>query len=251
MRIAISGATSMIGSALTNKLLENNHEVIAVVRPNSKKTDVLNKSPNLFIVECNMEDYSELNNLIQGKVDVAISTAWNGIKSVVSTGANAIRSTVSNVFSALTNIMTAPFRTAQSVISGILGGISRTISSITSAAKKVTSLFRTVEPPMKEQEPALYNEVNYSKAKFNYAKAKQTTISDVIAKNNSMVESFKAFGKNIKADNTKAKVNNESVININLTIDKMLNSDNRSINDIANELAANLKRRNLALGGVR
>ena len=31
------------------------------------------------MVEClRMEDYSELNNLIQGKVDVAISTAWNG-----------------------------------------------------------------------------------------------------------------------------------------------------------------------------
>ena len=184
-------------------------------------------------------------------VKTATSTAWNGIKTAVSTGVNAVKSTISRVFSTLSSVLTAPFRTAQSVISGILGGISRTISSITSAAKKVTSLFRTVEPPMKEQEPALYNEVDYSKAKFNYAKAKQTTISDVIAKNNSMVESFKAFGKNIKTDNTKAKVNNESVININLTIDKMLNSDNRSINDIANELAANLKRRNLALGGVR
>lgn len=80
MRIVISGATSMIGAALTNKLLENNHEIIAVVRPNSKKIVVLKKSPSLSIVECNMEDYSELNNLIQGKVDVAISTAWNGTR---------------------------------------------------------------------------------------------------------------------------------------------------------------------------
>ena len=184
-------------------------------------------------------------------VKTATSTAWNGIKTAVSTGVNAVKSTVSRVFSTLSNVLTAPFRTAQSVISGILGGISRTISSITSAAKKVTSLFRTVEPPTQEQEPVVYNDIDYSKAKFNYAKAKQTTISDVIAKNNSMVESFKDFGKNIKLDNREAKVNSESVININLTIDKMLNSDNRSINDIANELAANLKRRNLALGGVR
>ena len=184
-------------------------------------------------------------------VKTATSTAWNGIKTAVSTGVNAVKSTISRVFSTLSSVLTAPFRTAQSVISGILGGISRTISSITSAAKKVTSLFRTVEPPTQEQEPVVYNDIDYSKAKFNYAKAKQTTISDVIAKNNSMVESFKDFGKNIKLDNREAKVNNESVININLTIDKMLNSDNRSINDIANELAANLKRRNLALGGVR
>lgn len=80
MRIAISGATSMIGAALTNKLLENNHEVVAVVRANTKKTETLNKSPNLSIVECNMEDYAELDSLIQGKVDVAVSTAWNGTR---------------------------------------------------------------------------------------------------------------------------------------------------------------------------
>lgn len=80
MRIVISGATSMIGAALANKLLENNHEVVAVVRKNTKKTDTLIKSPNLSIVECNMEDYGELNNLIQGKVDVAVSTAWNGTR---------------------------------------------------------------------------------------------------------------------------------------------------------------------------
>ena len=198
--------------------------------------------------------FSAIQSIIQASSNgwrSAIQAAWNGIKSVVQTGVNAIRSTVSSVFSALSNIMTSPFRTAQSVISGILGGISRTISSITSAAKKVTSLFRTVEPPMQEQEPALYNEVDYSKARFNYAKAKQTTISDVMATNYSMLESFKDFGRSIKTDNKEAKVNNESIININLTIDKMLNSDNRSINDIANELAANLKRRNLALGGVR
>ena len=80
MRIVISGATSMIGAALANKLLDNNHEVIAVVRKNTKKTDTLIKSPNLSIVECNMEDYGELNNLIQGEVDVAVSTAWNGTR---------------------------------------------------------------------------------------------------------------------------------------------------------------------------
>lgn len=80
MRIVISGATSMIGAALANKLLENNHEVVAVVRSNTKKIEALNKSQNLSIVGCNMEDYAELNSLIQGKVDVAVSTAWNGTR---------------------------------------------------------------------------------------------------------------------------------------------------------------------------
>ena len=37
MKIVISGATSMIGAALTNKLLSQGHEVIAVVRKECKK----------------------------------------------------------------------------------------------------------------------------------------------------------------------------------------------------------------------
>lgn len=80
MRLVISGATSMIGAALANKLLENDHEVVAVVRPNTKKTETLKKSPNLSIVECNMKDYAKLNGLIQGNIDAAISTAWNGTR---------------------------------------------------------------------------------------------------------------------------------------------------------------------------
>lgn len=70
----------MIGAALTNKLLDNNHDVVAVVRPNSKKIEALHKKPNLSIVECNMEDYAELSNLLVGKVDVAVSTAWSGTR---------------------------------------------------------------------------------------------------------------------------------------------------------------------------
>ena len=80
MRIVISGATSMIGAELTNKLLDNNHDVVAVVRPNSQKIEALHKKTNLSIVECSMEDYVELGNLIDGKVDVAVSTAWNGTR---------------------------------------------------------------------------------------------------------------------------------------------------------------------------
>lgn len=80
MRIVISGATSMIGSALTNALLDQKYDVIAIVRKNSSKTGVLNRSPNLSIVECNMEDYSSLSDLIDGKVDVAVSVAWNGTR---------------------------------------------------------------------------------------------------------------------------------------------------------------------------
>ena len=80
MKIVVSGATSMIGSALTNELLERGHEVIAVVRNNCKKVNVLNQSELLTIVNCDMCDYQKLSVLIEKEIDVAVATAWNGTR---------------------------------------------------------------------------------------------------------------------------------------------------------------------------
>lgn len=80
MKIVVSGATSMIGSALTNELLKRGHEVIAVVRNNCKKVNVLNQSELLTIVNCDMCDYQKLSVLIEKEIDVAVATAWNGTR---------------------------------------------------------------------------------------------------------------------------------------------------------------------------
>lgn len=80
MRIAVSGATSMIGAAIVNRLLLQGHEVIAIVRKSCKKLDTLNTSDNLTLVSCDMCDYRAINGMINGKIDVAITTAWNGTR---------------------------------------------------------------------------------------------------------------------------------------------------------------------------
>ena len=41
MRIVITGATSFVGAAAIQELLENGHEVYAVVRPSSRKLETL------------------------------------------------------------------------------------------------------------------------------------------------------------------------------------------------------------------
>ena len=148
--------------------------------------------------------------------------------------------------------MTAPFKAAQSVISGILGGITSAINKVTSGIKKVTSMFRMAEDPRQEEQECLvsYADNDYSKTRFNYARAKQTTVSDVIATNYSMIEGLKDFAKGIKTDNKQANVNTENSININVNVDKMVNSDNKSIEQIASELAFYIRRKKIALGGV-
>lgn len=155
---------------------------------------------------------------IWNSIKTVIQTAWNGIKSVVSTGANLVRSTISSVFSTLTNIMIAPFKAAQSVISGILGGITSAINSVTSGIKKVTSMFRMVEDPRQEEQEylAACNDNDYTKARFNYARAKQTTVSDVIAANESMSSTISKITNDVKTKSAK-----ESSFNYDKFIDKI------------------------------
>lgn len=145
---------------------------------------------------------SFIQTVVNGWKNV-IQTAWNAIKNVVSIGANAVKSTISRVFSTIENILTAPFRAAQSVISGILGGITGAINKVTSGIKKVTNMFRSIDNQQLEQEniPTIYDEVDYSKVKFSYAKARQTSISDVVAKNNSMIDIIKKLKGSIEYEN--------------------------------------------------
>ena len=192
-------------------------------------------------------------NTIWNSIKTVIQTAWNGIKSVVSTGANLVKSTISRVFSTLTNIMTAPFKTAQKVISGILGGITSAINKVTSGIKKVTSMFRMVEDPRQEDQEYLvsYADNDYSKTRFNYARAKQTTVSDVIATNYSMIEGLKDFAKGLKTDNKQANVNTENSISINLNIDKFVNERKQDVKELMQEMTFEIKRQRLGFGGVR
>lgn len=183
-------------------------------------------------------------NTIWNSIKTVIQTAWNGIKSVVSTGANLVKSTISSVFSTLTNIMTAPFKAAQSVISGILGGITSAINKVTSGIKKVTSMFRMVEDPRQEEQEylAACNDNDYTKARFNYARAKQTTVSDVMTTNYSMIEGLKDFARGIKTDNKQANVNTENSININLNIDKFVNERKQDVEQLMEEISFISKR---------
>ena len=80
MRILIVGATSMIGAALTERLLNNEHQVIAVMRSQSSKRQKIEKLPMTESILCSMEDYGTLSERIKGKVDAAVLLAWSGIR---------------------------------------------------------------------------------------------------------------------------------------------------------------------------
>ncbi len=177
-------------------------------------------------------------NAIKGVISSAsngwkatLQAVWTGIKSVVSTGVNAVKSTISSVFNGIQSILTAPFKAAQSVISGILGGISSAISKVTSAIKNVTKLGKSM--PNTDSQISKENnqdklDTDYSNVTFDYVKAKNTTMSNVIATNESMVNTVKKMTSDIKTNNSSSsfdydkfidKVNNikrEIVVPVNI-----------------------------------
>lgn len=74
MRIIITGATGFIGTALCEELLQNGHEVIAVIRPGSSRRDKLRDVP---VVELPLDDIARLPKLVP-EADMFYHLAWNG-----------------------------------------------------------------------------------------------------------------------------------------------------------------------------
>lgn len=75
VRIAITGASGMIGATLAKIALEEGHEVIAIVRPGSKRIGNLPRSERLTLVECNIGDYKKLHG--RERCDVFFHLAWD------------------------------------------------------------------------------------------------------------------------------------------------------------------------------
>ncbi len=75
-RAVITGPTGEVGLSLVNELIENNIEVLAVVRPGSARAARLPKSEKVTVIENELENLSLLPNLIDGRCDVFYHLAW-------------------------------------------------------------------------------------------------------------------------------------------------------------------------------
>jgi len=83
MRYIITGATGFIGQKIIEKLLEKNNEIIAIIRPNSKKTLRSMPNPNLKIIQCDFRNIKDLQDKLKNEtntvqIDHFIHLAWNG-----------------------------------------------------------------------------------------------------------------------------------------------------------------------------
>lgn len=78
MRAVVTGASSMIASALIRLLVSEGHEVFALVRPDTKKLDNIIKSDSVHIIEADISDMLCAKNKIGCECDVLFHFAWCG-----------------------------------------------------------------------------------------------------------------------------------------------------------------------------
>ena len=80
MKVAVvTGATSFIGAPLVEKLSKN-YFVYAIIRPSYKNIKNLTLNENIKIIECDLNNYSELEKKILCHCDVFYHIAWNGTR---------------------------------------------------------------------------------------------------------------------------------------------------------------------------
>lgn len=77
--IVVTGASGMIGSHIIDLAIEKNISVDAVVRKNSKKLRNIPINEKVNVIECDLNDISNLGKLIDKPCDVFFHLAWNGV----------------------------------------------------------------------------------------------------------------------------------------------------------------------------
>ena len=77
-KIIITGATSMIGTALINAALQDQdiQKIYAVVRPHTENVLRIPSDPRIEIIPCDVDNYDELPDLIATSCDVFYHLAW-------------------------------------------------------------------------------------------------------------------------------------------------------------------------------
>lgn len=171
--------------------------------------------------------FNSINSFVTtvwNNVKTGTSSAWDGIKSAVSNGVNAVKNVITSVWSGLQALLVAPFKAAQSVISGILSGISSAISSVTSAISSVknaaSNVIDKVNPFKKSIEVSYEEEPSQDNYRFRseYLDLAKTLVYSDRAAKTSVAESISSVTKSAlnmsKGENiSNIKPNSSVVIN--------------------------------------
>lgn len=77
-KVAVTGATGMIGASMIEQMVNDGIRVTAIVRPNSKKINNLIKDENIDVIECDIDNLLSLKGKMDKDYDTFYHFAWDG-----------------------------------------------------------------------------------------------------------------------------------------------------------------------------
>lgn len=77
-KAVITGPTGAVGVALINELIDHDIEVFAVAREGSKRISSIPSHRLVHVIECSLEHYNQLPELIETSCDAFYHFAWDG-----------------------------------------------------------------------------------------------------------------------------------------------------------------------------
>lgn len=207
---------------------------------------------------------------IMGNITSTISTAWNnikntissilsGISSIVSAGWNNVKSVSASITSGIKDVVANSFNGIKNSISSALQACYNTalgwwnniksifsapINAVVNIFKKESTQTQSLDDGIAVASDMPTNE-NLSRAKFDFESTRNALDTSYITQS-LMQSGLNALETKLNVKQSNQPVNNNQTINLNLNIDKVENSNERNIEDLADELAFYLKRKRVA-----
>ena len=228
-----------------------------------------------------MQGISNQINIIWNTIKTIFSSALNLIKSIVTLNFNGIKSSISSILSAIVSLCSSTWSNIVGTCSSVLGGIigivsgvfngiknsiasglqaayntalgwwnniksifSAPISAVVNIFKKESTQTQSLDDGIAVASDMPTNE-NLSRAKFDFESTRNALDTSYITQS-LMQSGLNALETKLNVKQSNQPVNNNQTINLNLNIDKVENSNERNIEDLADELAFYLKRKRVA-----
>lgn len=190
---------------------------------------------------------SSITNILNAVKDFCSST-WSNILSTCSSILGGIVNTVANIFNGIKNSIAnglqAAYNTALGWWENIKSIFSAPINAVVNIFKKESTQTQSLDDGIAVASDMPTNE-NLSRAKFDFESTRNALDTSYITQS-LMQSGLNALETKLNVKQSNQPVNNNQTINLNLNIDKVENSNERNIEDLADELAFYLKRKRVA-----
>ena len=185
---------------------------------------------------------------ILSSISSIVSAGWNNVKSVSASITSGIKDVVANSFNGIKNSISsalqACYNTALGWWNNIKSIFSAPINAVVNIFKKESTQTQSLDDGIAVASDMPTNE-NLSRAKFDFESTRNALDTSYITQS-LMQSGLNALETKLNVKQSNQPVNNNKTINLNLNIDKVENSNERNIEDLADELAFYLKRKRVA-----